>query len=58
MIFKNLNKDNTQKTVNSIQEQSKQNNMRLNIDRTKNMIINQTTAGPTNNNQQQQDRTS
>jgi hypothetical protein len=32
--------------------------MRLNIDKTKNMIINQTSAGPTNNNQQQQPRTS
>jgi hypothetical protein len=32
----------------NIQEWTKQNKMRLNIDKTKHMIINQTTAGPTN----------
>jgi hypothetical protein len=44
-IFNNLNDDNT---VDSIQEWTKKNRMRLNIDKTKHMIINQTTAGPTN----------
>ncbi len=40
--------DYTQQTVNSIQEWAKQNKMRLNIDKTKHMIITQTTAVPTN----------
>jgi hypothetical protein len=47
-IFNNFNDDNTQQTVDSIQEWAKKNKMRLNIDKTKHMIINQTTAGPTN----------
>ncbi len=34
--------------MDSLQEWAKQNKMRLNIDKTKHMIINQTTAGPTN----------
>jgi hypothetical protein len=37
-----------QQTVDSIQEWAKQNKMRLNIDKTKNMIINQITAVPAN----------
>ncbi len=68
-IFNKYNDDNTEQTVDSIQEWAKQNKMRLNIDKTKHMIINQTTAEPTNitinnnsrtnkyNNQQQQPRT-
>ncbi len=47
-IFNIFNDDNTQQIVDSIQEWAKQNKMRLNIDKTKHMIINQTTAGPTN----------
>ncbi len=43
-----FNDDNTQQTVDSIQKWAKQNKMRLNIDKTKHMVINQTTAGPTN----------
>ncbi len=34
--------------MDSTQEWAKQNKMRLNSDKTKHMIINQTTAGPTN----------
>jgi hypothetical protein len=37
-----FNDDNTQQTVDGIQEWAKQNKMRLNIDKTKLMIINQT----------------
>jgi hypothetical protein len=47
-IFNNFNGDNTQQTLDSIQEWRKQNKMRLNIDKTKHMIINQTKAGSTN----------
>jgi hypothetical protein len=47
-ILNNFNDDNTQQTLNSIQEWAKQNKMRLNIDKTKHMIINQTTSGLTN----------
>ncbi len=55
IVFNNFNDDNTQQTVDGIQEWAKQNKMRLNIDKTKHMIINQTTAGPYKyNNQQQQ----
>ncbi len=47
-LFNNSNDDNTQQTLNSIQEWTKQNKMRLNIDKTKHMLINQTTARPKN----------
>jgi hypothetical protein len=40
--------------VDSIQEWEKQNKMNLNIDKTKQMIINQTTAGPTSKSFQDQ----
>ena len=46
-IFKNLNDDNTQQIEDS-KEWAKQNKIRLNIEKTKHMIINQTTAGPAN----------
>ncbi len=47
-IFNNLSEDKTRQTVNSIQKRAKHNKMRLNIDKTKQMIINQTTVGPKN----------
>ncbi len=54
-IFNNFNEDNTQKTINSIQDWAQQNKLQPNIDKTKHMVINQTSAWY--NYQQQQPRT-